>query len=143
MPGFVQSICSALANLTRPAVPDPEPRQPAASVKPDCSVCLEDGAKLEMLRPYTRTRHNMAPEEYRTKWNPPRDYPMVAPACPESRRPIAHAIGLGRKKVTEAPVAVAPATKRKRTPAQDQASAPRKRGRPFALGKRQVPSPKF
>ena len=54
-----------------------------------------------MLKRYLRTRYAMSPEEYRAKWNLPADYPMVAPAYAEQRRTLAHAIGLGRKKVVE------------------------------------------
>jgi hypothetical protein len=68
-----------------------------ASVKPDNIVCLEDGAKLTMLTRYLRTRFGLTPEQYRTKWGLPRDYPMVAPNYAEKRRTLAKAIGLGRK----------------------------------------------
>jgi hypothetical protein len=65
-------------------------------------VCLEDGKKLKMLKRYLRTNYDMTPEQYRAKWNLPRDYPMVAPAYAEQRRGLAKAIGLGRKKTGNA-----------------------------------------
>ena len=39
----------------------------------------------------------MTPDQYRTRWNLPADYPMVAPAYAEKRRELAKKIGLGRK----------------------------------------------
>ncbi|KGB55014.1 Transcriptional regulator, MucR family [Sphingopyxis sp. LC81] len=39
----------------------------------------------------------MSPDEYRAKWNLPKDYPMTAPAYAEKRRALAKVIGLGTK----------------------------------------------
>jgi predicted transcriptional regulator len=134
LPELIQSIFTALSNLNEPVVPDAEPQQPAvpvrSSVKHEYIVCLEDGAKLKMLRRYLRTRFNMTPEEYRAKWNLPRDYPMVAPAYAEQRRTLAQSIGLGRKKA-ETPDVIEPATAPKKTVAEAvaPAPAPKKRGR--------------
>jgi predicted transcriptional regulator len=47
----------------------------------------------------------MTPQQYRTKWKLPADYPMVAPNYAEKRRTLAKAIGLGRKSGTAAPAA--------------------------------------
>jgi predicted transcriptional regulator len=68
------------------------------SIQPDHLVCLEDGAKLKMLKRYLRTHYKMTPEQYRQKWNLPHDYPMVAPNYSKSRSDVARAIGLGRKR---------------------------------------------
>jgi predicted transcriptional regulator len=101
VPGLIQSIFGALSKATEPLVADVPAQEPAvairASVKPDYLVCLEDGAKLKMLKRYLRTNYDMTPEEYRAKWKLPRDYPMVAPNYAETRRSLAHKIGLGRK----------------------------------------------
>jgi predicted transcriptional regulator len=102
VPGLIQSVYAALAKTSEPLVEEAPRQEPAvsvrASVKPDYIVCLEDGAKLKMLKRYLRTNFDMSPEEYRAKWNLPRDYPMVAPNYAEQRRSLAHQIGLGRKK---------------------------------------------
>jgi predicted transcriptional regulator len=116
VPDLIRSVHAALLGTSAPAA-EPEPlREPAvsvrASVKPDYIVCLEDGARLKMLKRYLRTHFDMSPDDYRTKWNLPRDYPMVAPNYAEQRRSLAHQIGLGRKKVEEEAVAVVKATKR-------------------------------
>jgi len=53
-------------------------------------------------KPYkTLKRHlavnGMTPAEYRERYNLKADYPMVAENYSESRRSMAHKIGLGRK----------------------------------------------
>jgi len=67
------------------------------SVTPDYLVCLEDGRKLKMLKRHLRTSFGMTPDEYRTKWKLPIDYPMVAPNYAKRRSEFAKQIGLGRK----------------------------------------------
>jgi predicted transcriptional regulator len=42
------------------------------------------------------THHNMAPDEYRSKWQLPTDYPMVAPDYAQARSLLAKGMGLGR-----------------------------------------------
>lgn len=79
-----------------------EPPKPAvsirSSVRPDYIVCLEDGKKLKMLKRHLRAAYNMTPDEYRSKWGLPADYPMVAPNYAAQRSAFAKQIGLGRKK---------------------------------------------
>ncbi len=67
------------------------------SVTPDFLICLEDGRKLKMLKRHLRTSYGMTPDEYRSKWNLPTDYPMVAPNYAKRRSDFAKQIGLGRK----------------------------------------------
>ena len=97
----IRSVHEALAGLATPSEPEPEPQQPAvsvrSSVKPDYIVCLEDGKKLTMMRRYLMTKFGMTPDDYRAKWNLPKDYPMVAPNYSERRRVLAKEIGLGAK----------------------------------------------
>jgi len=101
IPLFIRSVHEAIAGLASGAEPEPEPQQPAvsirSSVKPDYIVCLEDGKKLKMLRRHLMTHYGMTPEDYRAKWNLPKDYPMVAPTYAEKRRELAKQIGLGTK----------------------------------------------
>src|SRR3546814_4273792 len=66
------------------------------SITPDYIVCLEDGKKLKMLKRHLRTVYNLTPDEYRTKWGLPTDYPMVAPNYSKQRSSFAKKIGLGR-----------------------------------------------
>lgn len=101
IPLVIRSVHEALAGLSANAEPEPEPQQPAvsvrSSVKPDYIVCLEDGKKLTMMRRYLMTNFGMTPDEYRAKWNLPKDYPMTAPNYTEKRRELAKQIGLGTK----------------------------------------------
>ncbi|MGN7931899.1 MucR family transcriptional regulator [Sphingopyxis sp. 22461] len=101
IPLIIRSVHEALAGLSSKTEPEPEPQQPAvsvrASVKPDYIVCLEDGKKLTMMRRYLMTNFGMTPDEYRAKWNLPKDYPMTAPNYTEKRRELAKQIGLGTK----------------------------------------------
>ena len=98
---LITSVHTALAGLNSPAPVVEALPEPAvsirSSVKHDFIVCLEDGKKLKMLKRHLMTRYNMTPVEYRTRWNLPADYPMVAPAYAAKRRELALTIGLGRK----------------------------------------------
>ena len=97
---IIRSVHDALAALGTKEEPEVK-QEPAvsirASVKPDHIVCLEDGKKMKMLRRHLATDHGMTPEDYRAKWNLPKDYPMVAPNYAEKRRALAKEIGLGTK----------------------------------------------
>lgn len=98
---LIQSVYNSLAGLGAPAVVVEEKQVPAVSVrssiKPDHIVCLEDGKKLKMLKRHLMTHYGMTPDDYRTKWGLPADYPMVAPNYAEQRRVLAKQIGLGTK----------------------------------------------
>jgi predicted transcriptional regulator len=117
---LIAQVHAALAGLGTPQTTEEPAPQPAvavrSSVKHDYIVCLEDGKKLKMLKRYLRTNYDMTPEQYRAKWNLPRDYPMVAPAYAEQRRGLAKQIGLGRKK--EDGPALASAAKPAKAPAR-------------------------
>ena len=113
---LVQRVYEALSALEKPtAETQQEEKTPVvsvrASIKPDYIVCMECGAKQRMLKRHLMTAHQMTPEQYRSDYGLPRDYPMVAPNYSEQRRALAHSIGLGRKKGGEAaaPAAAEPA----------------------------------
>jgi len=80
----------------------PRPKHPAVpidkSVHDDYIICLEDGVQLKMLRRYLKTNFNMTFEQYRARWNLPKDYPAVAPNYTKKRSQMARDLGLGRKK---------------------------------------------
>ena len=102
LPVLITNVHTALSGLGG-AVVEPEVKQEPAvsvrsSIKPDFIVCLEDGKKLKMLKRHLMTHYQMTPEQYRTKWNLPADYPMVAPNYAEQRRTLAKKIGLGTKR---------------------------------------------
>lgn len=110
IPALIQSVYQSLANADAPAPVVEEQREPAvsvrASVKPDAITCLECGFKGKMLKRHLMTEHGLDPKEYKTRWNLPSDYPLVAPNYAAQRAELAKTIGLGRKtgeKVTRKP----------------------------------------
>lgn len=105
LPKLISSVHATLAGLggaveaeapveLKPAVPIKK------SITPDYLICLDDGKKFKSLKRHLRTEYDMSPEEYRSKWGLPPDYPMVAPTYSEARSRLAKTIGLGRKPKT-------------------------------------------
>jgi predicted transcriptional regulator len=120
--GLIESTHAALGGLGAEAAPPPAaPLVPAVSIRksvtPEAIICLEDGKSFKSLKRHLGNKYGLTPEQYRTKWGLPADYPMVAPAYSEARSALAKAAGLGRKAV-KAPEPVEPAkpVKAKRTP---------------------------
>lgn len=101
LPGLIQSVYRSLSTVGEPTVEQDITPTPAVPVKksvfPDFIVCLEDGKKLKMLKRHLKTSYEMTPDDYRTKWGLPRDYPMVAPNYAATRSSLAKQIGLGGK----------------------------------------------
>lgn len=97
---MIRSVYASLTGLSVgvPAeVTTPKPAVPIKkSVRGDYIVCLEDGKELKMLKRYIRTRFNLTPDQYRTKWGLPHDYPMTAPSYATQRSMLAKKTGLGR-----------------------------------------------
>jgi predicted transcriptional regulator len=112
LPALIGSVHATLGKLNQVGTEEKaEPLTPAVSVKrsitPDYIVCLEDGKKFKSLKRHLRTRYEMTPEQYRTKWSLPSDYPMVAPNYAAARSELAKNMGLGqqRRKQETAPTA--------------------------------------
>ena len=100
LPSLIANIHAALSQVTTGAVePEPEPKEPAVpirkSIAPDYLICLEDGRKFKSLKRHLRTKYDMSPEEYRTKWGLAKDYPMVAPNYAKARSDLAKQMGVG------------------------------------------------
>ena len=103
VPDLINTIYSSLNTLNgSSSINGTESPKPAVSIRrsitPDYIICLEDGKKLKMLKRHLRASYGITPDEYRTKWGLPPDYPMVAPNYAEQRSNFAKKIGLGRKK---------------------------------------------
>ena len=101
LPSLIQSVHRALSGVTAAAEPvEVAPKEPAVPVKrsiqPDFLICLEDGRKFKSLKRHLRTKYNLSPEDYRAKWNLPKDYPMVAPSYAKARSDLAKQMGLGQ-----------------------------------------------
>jgi predicted transcriptional regulator len=100
LPALIESIHLALTNLgAGEAFPEPEALVPAVpirkSINPSFLICLGDGKKFKSLRRHLGSL-GMTPEQYRIKWNLPKDYPMVAPEYAATRSALAKSIGLGQ-----------------------------------------------
>lgn len=96
IPALLKNCASAIKSLTdntqplhpaenNPHIPAVDPKK---SVFPDYIICLDDGRKMKVLK---RHLHNlgMTPEQYREKWNLPKNYPLVAPNYAKQRATIA------------------------------------------------------
>src|SRR5918994_3127645 len=101
LPSLIAAVHASLQFVAEGPKEQPKvPLVPAVSIKkavqPDYIVCLEDGKKFKSLKRHLRTKFDMTPEQYRAKWDLPRDYPMVAPNYASRRSELAKAIGLGQ-----------------------------------------------
>jgi len=99
LPDLIVSLHYKLTELGKSELEQvrPEPAVPIKkSVTDDHIICLEDGQKLKMLKRYLRTRYDLSPEEYRSRWGLPADYPMVDPEYARRRSKFAKEIGLGK-----------------------------------------------
>jgi predicted transcriptional regulator len=109
-PSDIQSVIfqvhGSLGRLEQTAPEKAPPQLPAVPVKksihPDYLVCLEDGKKLKMLRRHLRVSFGLTPEQYRSKWGLPVDYPMTAPNYTRGRSEFAKKVGFGTKKARAA-----------------------------------------
>jgi len=101
LPAMIKSVHATLGSLTGGVAGEIATSQkPAVTVKksitPEFLICLEDGKKLKMLKRYLRSRYGLTPDQYRTKWGLPAEYPMVASNYAAQRSEFAKKIGLGR-----------------------------------------------
>jgi predicted transcriptional regulator len=100
LPALIESVHSAITSLgVVEAMPKTEALIPAVpirkSITPGFLICLDDGKKLKTLKRHL-TNLGMTPDQYRTKWNLPKEYPMTAPDYAATRSALAKSIGLGQ-----------------------------------------------
>jgi predicted transcriptional regulator len=97
---LISTVHRALVGLGKPATEAEVERTPAVpirrSVHRDYVVCLECGWRGQMLKRHVATGHGLTVEQYRARWNLPREHPMIAPGYSEQRSSLAKQIGLGR-----------------------------------------------
>jgi predicted transcriptional regulator len=105
LPVLIASVHGAVSGLRAPtAAPAQEPKvNPKRSVFPDYIICLEDGKRFRSLKRHLETYFGLTPDEYRSKWSLPHDYPMVAPNYAAARSLLAKRMGLGRKAASKVP----------------------------------------
>ena len=120
LPSLIANTYRAVQSAGKPVAPPAPTLTPAVSIKksvtPDYLISLEDGGKYKSLKRHLATR-GMTPDEYRTKWGLPKDYPMVAAAYSAQRSSLAKSLGLGRKAepTAQAAPAKAPVRRAKKT----------------------------
>lgn len=101
LPALIRTVHGALREISgaTPALSVSAVQDPAVPIKKSISadyiVCLEDGKKFKSLKRHLRTRYSMTPDQYRSKWGLPHDYPMVAPNYAKERSNLAKRMGLG------------------------------------------------
>lgn len=102
LPRLIRETISALPSTEQlePSA-SPAPQKPAVPIKKsvagDHLICLEDAKSFKSLKRHLHTDHDLTPDQYRSKWGLPKDYPMVAPAYSEARSKLALEAGLGQK----------------------------------------------
>ena len=105
LPALIATIHGSLSGMGSPpdAAPEPVKLVPPVSIKKSVTdnylISLEDGKQYQSLKRHL-AGHGLTPDEYRTKWGLPHDYPMVAPGYSARRSELAKSLGLGnmRKK---------------------------------------------
>jgi predicted transcriptional regulator len=102
LPKLIADVHVALQKLGEPApVEVAEQLKPAVSIRksitPDHIICLEDGKGFKSIKRHLWMAHGLSPEDYRSRWSLPADYPLVAATYSEARSSLAKSIGLGRK----------------------------------------------
>ena len=104
--GVIADVHKALGLAGQPAAPmEPEVAKPTSaevrkSRTPEFLTSFIDGRKYKSLKRHLTT-NGMTPDEYKTKYGLPKDYPMVAESYSAQRSALAKTLGLGRK--AEAP----------------------------------------
>ena len=101
VPALIRSVHKALAGVGGASeVAAEAAKEPAVSIRrsitPDYLICLEDGRKFKSLKRHLRTKYDLSPEQYRARWDLPKDYPMVAPNYAQARSDLAKQMGLGQ-----------------------------------------------
>ena len=127
---LISTVYHALSGLGEPAGETEGERTPAVpirrSVHRDYVVCLECGWRGQMLKRHLPTGHGLTVEQYRVRWNLPRDHPMTAPGYSERRSTLALEFGLGRIRGGSAETTAVPEAVAETAPPP----SPKRRGRP-------------
>ena len=150
IPTVINHITSSLASIGgAPAEPAAEvveqpkltPAQVRKSITRESLISFEDNKPYKTLRRHLAAK-GLTPEEYRSKWNLPADYPMVAPGYSEARSNMAKALGLGSRfspRTAAAAAQPAPAPEAAPAAAAAAADAPKRTRRAPAKAKAKAP----
>jgi predicted transcriptional regulator len=102
LPELIREVYRTLASMEGEPSEVSRPKPVVAlsrSVFPDHVVCVECGKKMKMLKRHLMTDHKLTPDQYRTRWGLPANYPMVAANYAKIRSTLAKQIGLGQKRI--------------------------------------------
>jgi predicted transcriptional regulator len=96
LPGLISDVQTSLRKIISPLHDEHGPMVPAVpikdSIKPDYLICLEDGKRVKMLKPYLLRQFGMTPDEYRNKWRLDQSYPMTPPNLSKQRSYLSKAL---------------------------------------------------
>jgi predicted transcriptional regulator len=100
LPALIRDVYQAFATVGQAPV-EPIKPEPAVTAKKsvfaDHIICLDCGQSFRMLKRHLSTDHQMTPDQYRSKWELPPSYPMVAAEYAATRSKLAKESGLGRR----------------------------------------------
>jgi predicted transcriptional regulator len=98
LPSLIREVHRTLATVGG-ASAEPAKAEPVVEVKKsvfaDHLVCLACGGSFKTLKWHIMSEHELTPEQYRSKFGLPRDYPMVSSAYSKVRSAISKTVGLG------------------------------------------------
>lgn len=103
LPTLISTVHGTLSELSKPSERVAEPKRliPPVPIRKSVTegylVSFEDGKHYQVLKRHL-TKLGLTPEQYRTKWGLPADYPMVAPAYARQKSEFAKETGLGQKR---------------------------------------------
>jgi len=99
---LIATVYQALAGLGKSLEAVIMERTPAVpirrSVHRNYVVCLDCGWRGQMLRRHVASAHGLSVDEYRARWNLPRNHAMTAPGYSERRSTMAKQFGLGQRR---------------------------------------------
>jgi predicted transcriptional regulator len=109
LPALIARVHAVLSKLSsseaEPAVERVISSSSTETIAHDYLISLEDGQRYRILTRHLKAR-GLTPDQYRSKWNLPYDYPMVAPSLAKARSEMAKARGLGRGRKTQEPESI-------------------------------------
>jgi predicted transcriptional regulator len=98
LPTLIREVHRTLT-MVGEAAAEPTNAEPAVEVKKsvfaDHLVCLACGGSFKTLKWHLMSDHELTPEQYRSRFGLPREYPMTSPAYSKVRSAISKKVGLG------------------------------------------------
>lgn len=109
LPSLIREVFNALSGLGEAPAPAPASDPAANPVVPATKsvfrsyiICMECGKKMTMLKRHLMTEHGLTIDQYRSRFDLPATYPMVAPDYAQTRSSLAKEMGLGKSRTVAA-----------------------------------------